>query len=107
MITQAQANAITEYKRRERLTRQKFLNSLLIALEAKHDMTALDTATLPGGDISDAREFYESQVSSNPQFGALIAAMESEIEQLHAIMWQAQQVDNSLFFGGVPTYPGE
>ena len=104
-MDQSTVNATTEYKIRERLTRRKILNALLLTLEAQRDMIALDVDTQPGGPIAAAREFYEAQIGSNPQFGALIAALNDNTAQRHAIMLQAQSVDSSLFFGAVPALP--
>lgn len=101
-ITSEVANAITEYKRRERLTRQKFANGLNVLLEAVTDQEQLDVQTQEGGDIELARDFYEAQLAGKPEFPQLIAALTGSIAKTHGIMLQAQTVDPSIFFGQVP-----
>jgi len=102
MITSEVASAITEYKRRERLIRQKLANGLLIDLDGLGDATQLDVQTLPGGDITPARDFYLAQLGSKPEFAALIDALRANVAQKHALLWQAQQIDPSIFFGKIP-----
>lgn len=100
MITQDQANAITEYKLRERLTRRKFLNALIILLEAQSDQSTLELATQSGGELELAREFYESQLA---RISAFLAPASAIISQFHQLMAAAQAADPSLFFGEVPS----
>lgn len=99
MISQDMVNAITEYKIRERLARRKYLNALLLLLDAQADQAALDSDTQFGGGLELARDFYEAQLVRVNQFLAPASAI---ISQFHQLMAAAQTVDPSLFFGEVP-----
>jgi len=99
MITQDQANQLTEYKLRERLARRKYLNALLILLEAQADQADLEASTQTGGELGLAREFYESQLS---RISAFVGPATLLIGQYHALLAAAQTADPTIFFGEVP-----
>lgn len=98
-ITQDEVNQITEYKLRERLARRKFLNALLLLLEAQSDQSTLELATQSGGELELAREFYESQLA---RISAFVAPASALISQYHALLAAAQVADPTIFFGEVP-----
>ena len=87
------------YKQVERNGRKLLANMLAIALKAKEVKQQWETATARNPLAADLAEY---QLTRNPQLPDLLNGIEQHIDAIHALMWQAQQVDPSIFGGSVP-----
>jgi len=106
-MDQKTANAITEYKTRERRTRALLANGLNVLLEAKRCRAELAISVNASG-IPELIEFYNSQLTINDpknMKGATVAyfdAIENIIDQIYAIVCTMNAAAGSDIFPGVP-----
>ena len=104
------ANAIVEYKEKERRARRLLLNALKLRIEAQRIWAEFD-ALVEQEIKTDAEQavanLYTAQLAVNPATVQALGAIDTNLAEDWQIMVAMQTADDSVFFGGVPALPEE